>query len=339
MDDVTIRSRWTWGLVAAVAALGAMSALYVAVTPAGDQTPLANRTWEQLAGADAEVASIVSRLLVVLGLLGAAFGALSLVVALCRTALALDGPGTRCCWCRSHTARSPLVNCPINTRSAISMLRWRRSRASDSCSRSHGCVVGPGMNHRGPPRVSWSHPPTAPGLPRVDFGEAGEVGELTAETALPRSEREDPTHDRGEDALGVQADGDERSAVIGLERRAVPATEDPVAEMDHEASRTIGLQDLRRAPRAAEHHRVGRPGDVQRARHIDDVRDAADPFALTLEVRPEVERDLGRRIDVLRVRMTPHQRDRTSGLMDVRRRVAHNRRHDRATHGALADGR
>ena len=43
---------------------------------------LANHTWEQLAAADAEVASIVSRLLVVLGLLGVAFGALSLVVAL-----------------------------------------------------------------------------------------------------------------------------------------------------------------------------------------------------------------------------------------------------------------
>jgi hypothetical protein len=82
MHDVAIRSRWSWGLVGAVAALGAISALYVAVTPAGDQTPLANRTWEQLAAADAEVASIVSRLLVVLGLLGVAFGTLSLVVAL-----------------------------------------------------------------------------------------------------------------------------------------------------------------------------------------------------------------------------------------------------------------
>ena len=68
--------------MAAAAALGALSALYVAVTPAGDQTPLANRTWEQFAAGDAEVASIVSRLLVVLGLLGVAFGALSLVVAL-----------------------------------------------------------------------------------------------------------------------------------------------------------------------------------------------------------------------------------------------------------------
>ena len=68
--------------MAAAAAFGALSALYVALTPAGDQTPLANRTWEQFAAGDAEVASIVSRLLVVLGLLGVAFGALSLVVAL-----------------------------------------------------------------------------------------------------------------------------------------------------------------------------------------------------------------------------------------------------------------
>ena len=77
-----MRSRWSWGLVAAAAALGAMSALYVALTPAGDQTPLANRTWEQFAAGDAEVASIVSRLLVVLGLLGGAFGVMSLVVSL-----------------------------------------------------------------------------------------------------------------------------------------------------------------------------------------------------------------------------------------------------------------
>ena len=68
--------------MAAVAALGAVSALYVAMAPAGDQTPLADRTWDQFAAGDAEVASIVSRLLVVLGLLGVAFGALSLVVVL-----------------------------------------------------------------------------------------------------------------------------------------------------------------------------------------------------------------------------------------------------------------
>ena len=68
--------------MAAAAALGALSALYVAVTPAGDQTPLADRTWEQFAAADSEAASIVSRLLSVLGLLGIAFGTLSLVVSL-----------------------------------------------------------------------------------------------------------------------------------------------------------------------------------------------------------------------------------------------------------------
>ena len=77
-----MRSRWSWGPLAAAAALGALSALWVAVTPAGDQTPLTNRAWDQFAAADAEVASIVSRLLVVLGLLGVAFGALSLVVSL-----------------------------------------------------------------------------------------------------------------------------------------------------------------------------------------------------------------------------------------------------------------
>jgi len=82
MDSAPPRSRWSWGLLAAAAALGALSALYVAVTPAGDQTPLADRTWEQFAAADSEMATIVSRLLVVLGLLGVAFGTLSLVVSL-----------------------------------------------------------------------------------------------------------------------------------------------------------------------------------------------------------------------------------------------------------------
>lgn len=82
MDNAPPRSRWSWGLLAGVAALGALSALYVALTPTGDQTPLADRTWEQFAATDAEVASIVSKLLVVLGLLGFAFGSLSLVVSL-----------------------------------------------------------------------------------------------------------------------------------------------------------------------------------------------------------------------------------------------------------------
>jgi hypothetical protein len=68
-------------LVAAVALLGALSALWVALTPATDQTPLVGRTWADFAAQDPEVASIVARLLVVLGLLGAGFGTVAFIVA------------------------------------------------------------------------------------------------------------------------------------------------------------------------------------------------------------------------------------------------------------------
>lgn len=69
-------------MLSAVATLGALAALYVAITPTGDQTPLADRRWTDFAAHEVEVASIVSRLLVVLGLLGLGFGAGALVVAL-----------------------------------------------------------------------------------------------------------------------------------------------------------------------------------------------------------------------------------------------------------------
>ena len=69
-------------MVSTAAVLGALSAFYVAITPAADQTPLVGRTWEEFAAQDAEVASIVSRLLVVLGLLGIGFGTTALVIAL-----------------------------------------------------------------------------------------------------------------------------------------------------------------------------------------------------------------------------------------------------------------
>ena len=72
----------SWGLLAAASAIGALSALYVALAPAGDQTPLVGRSWIEFAAADPEMASIVSRLLVVLGLLGVGFGTLALVVVL-----------------------------------------------------------------------------------------------------------------------------------------------------------------------------------------------------------------------------------------------------------------
>jgi hypothetical protein len=71
----------SWLPVATVAGVTALSAAYVGLTPAGDQTELTGRTWEQFASQDQEVASLVSRLLAVLGLIGAAFAALALVVA------------------------------------------------------------------------------------------------------------------------------------------------------------------------------------------------------------------------------------------------------------------
>jgi hypothetical protein len=74
--------RLSWGLLSAVAVLGALSALYVVITPTGEQTSLVGRSWVQFAAQDAEVASIVSRLLVVLGLLGMAFGVGAMLVAL-----------------------------------------------------------------------------------------------------------------------------------------------------------------------------------------------------------------------------------------------------------------
>ena len=60
----------------------AFSALWVALTPAADQTELTGRAWEQFALQDPEVASLYSMDLVVLGLLGAGFGLLAAVVSL-----------------------------------------------------------------------------------------------------------------------------------------------------------------------------------------------------------------------------------------------------------------
>jgi hypothetical protein len=60
--------------------LVAFSTLWVALTPAGDQTTLSGRTWEQFALQDPEVAYLVSRQLNVLGFLGAGFGLLAAVV-------------------------------------------------------------------------------------------------------------------------------------------------------------------------------------------------------------------------------------------------------------------
>ena len=72
----------SWGLLTIVTTLGGLSAVFVAVVPAVDQTPLDGRTWQQFATTDPEVASIVARLLVVLGLLGVGFGTVAALVAL-----------------------------------------------------------------------------------------------------------------------------------------------------------------------------------------------------------------------------------------------------------------
>jgi hypothetical protein len=72
----------SWGLVTIVTTLGGLSAVYVALTPAADQTPLNGRTWQEFATMDPEVASIVARLLVVLGLLGVGFAVVAALVSL-----------------------------------------------------------------------------------------------------------------------------------------------------------------------------------------------------------------------------------------------------------------
>ena len=72
----------SWLLVLGVTILAALSAAYVALTPAGGQTELAGRTWEDFAAGEAEVASIFSRQLAMVGLIGAAFALLAAIVAL-----------------------------------------------------------------------------------------------------------------------------------------------------------------------------------------------------------------------------------------------------------------
>jgi hypothetical protein len=72
---------FSWGLLAIAATVTALSALWVALTPAGEQTKLEGRTWEQFAQQDREVASLYRMDLVILGLLGAGFGLLAAVIA------------------------------------------------------------------------------------------------------------------------------------------------------------------------------------------------------------------------------------------------------------------
>lgn len=68
------------GLLTVVSIMVALSSLWVALTPVGDQTELEDRTWDQFAQQDPEFASLYSMDLVILGLLGAGLGLLAAVV-------------------------------------------------------------------------------------------------------------------------------------------------------------------------------------------------------------------------------------------------------------------
>jgi len=81
MGESASRVPWvSWGLLTVVSTFVALSALWVALTPVGDQTELAGRTWEQFAQQDREVASLYSMDLGILGFLGAGCGLLAAVI-------------------------------------------------------------------------------------------------------------------------------------------------------------------------------------------------------------------------------------------------------------------
>jgi hypothetical protein len=71
----------SWILVLTVAVLSVLSALYVGLTPTPDQTELEERTWEQFARQDPEVAALYSMDLALLGMSIGAFAVLATVVA------------------------------------------------------------------------------------------------------------------------------------------------------------------------------------------------------------------------------------------------------------------
>jgi hypothetical protein len=72
----------SWGLLALISVFVTASATWVGLTPAGDQTELAGRAWDQFASQDPEVAYLFSRQLHTIGLQGAGFGLLAAIVSL-----------------------------------------------------------------------------------------------------------------------------------------------------------------------------------------------------------------------------------------------------------------
>lgn len=81
MGQLAHRVSWaSWGTLTVVSAIVAASALWVALTPAGDQTELTGRAWEEFALQDPEIANLYSMDLNILGFLGAGLGLLATVV-------------------------------------------------------------------------------------------------------------------------------------------------------------------------------------------------------------------------------------------------------------------
>jgi hypothetical protein len=81
MGEASFRVPWvSWGALTVLSTVFTLSALWVAVTPAPDQTELAGRTWDQFARQDPEVASLYSMDLAILGIFGAGLGVLAAVV-------------------------------------------------------------------------------------------------------------------------------------------------------------------------------------------------------------------------------------------------------------------
>jgi hypothetical protein len=68
------------GLLTVVSIMVALSSLWVALTPVGDQTELEGRTWDQFAQQDPEVASLYSMDVGILGMLGAGLGLIAAAI-------------------------------------------------------------------------------------------------------------------------------------------------------------------------------------------------------------------------------------------------------------------
>jgi hypothetical protein len=72
--------RASWMILAGVTLFATLNGLWVAITPAGSQTELSGRTWEQFAAAEPEMARIYAMDLVLLGMTLTAFSILGMIV-------------------------------------------------------------------------------------------------------------------------------------------------------------------------------------------------------------------------------------------------------------------